>query len=645
MIGKVFLFFRREISDGSGVKVSASIFLLRLLLAALVWCSSGESARADIETPRATTRVPVAKPGQAVAVRGFPVDIKLLGLTSTTRQMEFIIRQAPKQGKLAGPPAYADKESAVVKYTGNPDSKAETDTFTFAVKVEGSGTSEEATVTIRLVDPAPVLEMQAGLDLGRVLANDVEERTIPIYNKGNAPFRTTIPLPPGWSWLQPAGGNFDLAPGARMEATLRVRIRADGEIDHKIVLIPGATILRVIGRALPPFLGYPSLIRLQWESGTARRAWHFNIRNNQGEPMTVRLSAPAGIAVPESVTIAPAESVQVNVASSGQLNQNLNGKIRLDGVDWSQDVAYEAPAAPALVDIQGVGKDGVVDFGILEKAEGSAATKVLTLKNIGGTQASVRWDVPRFFVIEGMPAEFVLAPQAEKQFRLSPKPDEPGRLKEQWTLHLTGGDRELSLLADIDPEAARAQLMSGKVLENATPVQGQAPEPGRATTEKGLQLRTQILSRGLMEAIPKKDNSLPLISTVRLLEEEPDRLVFEWDAPGPGVWSYRVLVRMLRNHGTHQVPIPEYDAMDNVKVTPTPTGGRAEVTKLRGGARWTCVIYGTRSDGVSNGAGPDLNFITPYDQPSRWPWRLGGLFGILAVVLYVRQKWREDVKW
>ncbi|MDB6069751.1 MAG: fibronectin type protein [Verrucomicrobiales bacterium] len=642
-MSKVFLFFRRGISESLGVKFSWSAIVLRLLLAALLWCAAGDQARADIEAPRAP-RVPVAKPGQAVAVRGFPLDIKLLGLTSTTRQMEFIIRQAPKQGKLAGPPVQVDKESATVKYTGNPDSKAVTDTITFAVKVEGSGTSEEATVNIKLVDPAPVLEMQAGLDLGRVLANEVEERTIPIYNKGNAPFRATLPLPAGWSWLQPTGGNFDLAPGERMEAVLRVRTRSDGEIDHKIVFFPG-TILRVIGRALPPFLGYPSLVRLQWESGTARRAWHFNIRNNQGEPMTVRLSAPTGIAVPESVTIAPTESVQVNVASSGQLNQNLSGKIRLDGVDWSQDVAFEAPAAPALVEIQGVAADGTVDFGILEKAVGSAATKVLTLKNIGGTPAAVRWDAPRFFVIDGLPVEFVLAPQSEKQFRLSPKPDEPGRLKEDWTLHLTGGDRVLPLLADIDPEAARAQLMSGKVLKNATAVQGQPEEPGKPTTEKGHQLKVQILSRGLMEAIPKKDPSLPLISNVRLLVEEPERLVFEWDAPAPGTWTYRVLVRMLRNHGPPQGPIPEYDAMDNVKVTNTPTGGRAEVTKLRGGARWTCAIYATRPDGVSTGATPDLNFITPFEEPSRWPWRLGGLFGIVALVLYVRQKWREEVKW
>jgi hypothetical protein len=144
---------------------------------------------------------------------------------------------------------------------------------------------------------------------------------------------------------------------------------------------------------------------------------------------------------------------------------------------------------------------------------------------------------------------------------------------------------------------------------------------------------------------PSKAASLPRIDTVRLLEEEPDRLVFEWNAPAEGTWTYRVLVRMLRNHGLQQAPIPEYGEMDNVKVTSTPTGGRAEVTKLRGGARWTCRVAAVRSDGVANKAGADLHFITPLKGDSRWTWRLIGVLGAVSLVLYVRQKWREDVKW
>lgn len=119
-----------------------------------------------------------------------------------------------------------------------PGSTAVEDQFSFGVKVEGSGTSADAEVKIRIIEPAPVLEAPAGLDLGRVLARQVEERSIPIYNKGNAPFQTVIPLPEGWTWVVPAGGKFDLPVGQRMEAVLRVRTTKWGRLTTRSCCCP-----------------------------------------------------------------------------------------------------------------------------------------------------------------------------------------------------------------------------------------------------------------------------------------------------------------------------------------------------------------------------------------------------------------------
>ena len=170
---------------------------------------------------------------------------------------------------------------------------------------------------------------------------------------------------------------------------------------------------------------------------------------------------------------------------------------------------------------------------------------------------------------------------------------------------------------------------------------------GTPITEDGFRLRTQILHSGLMQAFPNQDRKLPTVDQARLIVEEtkPDKLVYEWNAPAPGKWTYRVMVRMLRNHGPLQAPIPEYDQMDNVKVTNTPTGGRAEVTKLRPGAFWSCRIVAIREDGVSTKPGGELRFITPPVPDSRWGWRLLAVLGTISLALYIRQKWREDVKW
>lgn len=624
--------------------VSPPRLFLSSLLAVLGLLAGEGSLRADVKRP-VTPPVPVARPAQAEAIRGFPVAIRLEGVTSSARVLQFILRQPPKHGRLEGPPTPSGKDSAVVRYVGDEGSKASSDSFSYAVKVEGSGSSEEAVVSVRLSDPAAVLEVPSGVDLGRLLAMEVSEHGVRIANKGNAPFRAAVPLPEGWSWAVPAGGQFDVAPGGQIDAVVRVRPKEAGEVDEKVVLRPGYT-LRFTGRVQPPFLGYPSLLRLQWEPERARRAYRFQIRNNRGEAISLRLSAPAGVEVPASVEIPVAESVEVAVSCAGQVNLPLAGKIRLEAPGWVQEIDYEAAPAPAVMELSGVGADGVVDFGVLEKAEGEGAARSLVLRNVGGTASVVRWDALRFFVVEGLEDEAVLAPQVERTFVIRPRPDEPGRLREELALRMAGGDRLLKLQAEIDPKASQAALMAGTVLEVKAAAPG-SPELARPRSERGRQLRVQVLTTGLIEAIPHADASLPTVNAVRLIEAEtgPERLAFEWDAPGPGVWTYQVLVRMLRNHGAQQAPIPEYGTMDNVKVSATPMGGRAEVTRLRPGVRWSCRIVALRSDGVSTKAGDDLTFLTPPVGPSRWPWRVLGLLGLVSVGLYVRQKWREDVKW
>lgn len=595
-----------------------------------------------------TPPVPVADPAKAVAVRGFPVEIRLEGRTSTARSLDFILRKKPKQGRLEGPPVQLDKDTAMVRYRGDPGSTAESDSFTFATKVEGIGTSEEAEITISLVDPAPVLEAPGGVDLGRILAAETVERTFSISNQGNAPWKAAVQLPPGWSWLSPPGGEFNVDPGQQIEATIRVKTAAVGDLDETVVLRPG-TGIRFIGRASPPFLAYPSLVRLQWNRVEKLRKWKLTLRNNNSVPMTFRLSGPPGLVIATSVTVPIVESVEVDVAWNGSLSRPAAGVILVETNQWRQEVNFEAPVAPAAVDLAGAGTDGTVDFGVLEKAGGSQAVKTLTIKNSGGTPSVVRWDALRLFVLEGLEGETVLGPQEERAFNLRPRPDEPGRLKEELLLRMTGGDRLLKLVAEINPAAAQKALMQGTVLEvKPAPVNtSPAIEAPRAVSGEGLRLRTQILGAGLMEAFPNKDPNLPAVDDVRLIpgESTHERLVFEWNNPAPGTWKHHVMVKVLRNHGLQQAPIPEYGEMPNVKVTSTATGGRAEVTGLRPEAYWKCRMVSVRSDGVSTKAGRELTFITPPIAESNWGWRLIGVLGAVALVLYVRQKWREDVKW
>lgn len=90
--------------------------------------AAAPAGRADVNRPL-TPPVPVADPAKAVAVRGFPVEIRLEGRTSTARSLDFILRKKPKQGRLEGPPVQLDKDTAMVRYRGDPGSTAESDSF------------------------------------------------------------------------------------------------------------------------------------------------------------------------------------------------------------------------------------------------------------------------------------------------------------------------------------------------------------------------------------------------------------------------------------------------------------------------------------------------------------------------------------
>lgn len=615
------------------------------VLACLFFPAAVSPLHADVQRPEdGKTRVarpPIAKPVTASVVRGEPSGIMLDGLTSTTKALEFIIRKQPRLGRLEGKPVSQGQMKAAVRYVADPAMKGAVDTFTYAVKYEGSSSSEEAVVTINIVDPAPVLDFMANVEMGSILAGRVSEQKVELRNSGNATFRATVPLPAGWSWLNPAGGNFGLAPGATINATVNVKAAQAGPIDEKVQLM-GSSVLRFMGQAVPPFQGYPSLLALAWNPAKLERSATLVLANNSDSPVTVRISGPPELTFPAETAVAAFEKKSLTILLSGKLDQPASGTLKLDIPGWSQTVSFQAAAAPAQVILTGAGTDGLVDFGTLDLAGLKAALKTITLRNNGGTAASLNWKEPKFFEITGLAKESQLLPGQEVTLSIRPRTDFSGALKDDWTLGVTGGDRELKLRAELDPEAMKQAMMSGVAL---TPI---VPSESGPVIEVSGDERKELISMlwgGLVPKGPNTDISLPKITTVRLVEAEPTRLLFEWDAPGEGAWTYRVLsMRLSKIQGT-PFPVKEWGMMDNVKVTQHGSGGRAEVTKLVPEARWLCRLVAIRSDGKETLPGEMLTFFTPPVAPARWPWILLGITLTGLLIYWLRRKWREDIKW
>ncbi|MES2705798.1 MAG: hypothetical protein V4726_04265 [Verrucomicrobiota bacterium] len=583
----------------------------------------------------------MARAVQVNAIRGEPVMILLDGLTSYTKTLDFMIRRQPKLGRLEGEMVLQGKTKALVRYRPDPSMKGAVDTFTYAVKLEGSSSSEEAVVTINIVDPAPVLEISGGVDMGSILAGTAEEHSFTVRNSGNAAYRAAVSLPQGWAWVTPAGGKFEVAPGEAFNATVSVKTSKAGPVDEKVVL-RGTTMVRFVGTSVAPVQAFPSLLQLTWDAAKRERAATLEVANNGNSPVTVKLSGPAEVAFPAEIAVGSQEKKAVTVVLSGKLDQPVAGTLKLDVPGWSQEVTFQAAVAPAVVTVTGAGPEGLVDFGMLDVAGLKTAEKTLKLHNVGGTPAVVRLAAPKFFNISGLADESVLAPGQETTLSIRPKTDVSGSLKDDWILGATGGDHALKLRAELDPEAMKKAMMSGVAL---APMPPSGSLPVFEVAEKDRKELVNLLSGGVVPVNKNTDQTLPKVTAVRLVEAEPDRLLFEWKAPGEGTWTYRVLSMRLSKIPGLPYPVKDWDVMDNVKVIQNGADGRAEVTKLVPGARWLCRIVAIHSDGRETSPGEILTFFTPPVSPARWPWILLGVVAVGAMVYWVRRKWREDIKW
>lgn len=595
------------------------------------------------EGPRRAAPVPVARPVQAEAVRGFPVEITLDGLTSTTKALQFQIRSQPRIGKLEGEPVNRGRGKAVILYTPDPAATGAVDTFTYVVKVEGTSSSQEAEVKISIVNPEPVLESAAGVELGFILAGVPVERKWEVRNKGNAPFQATVPLPQGWEWIHPAQGKFEIPPGGHLEAAVNVKTSQAGPIDAKVILRP-TTVVRFVGSAIAPVQGSPNQLRLPWDPARHTRTGDLTVRNNAPVAVTVKFSGPAELTVPVEVSIPAQAQVKVPLTWTGSLEKPAAGSLRLEVPGWSQDVAFDAGAAPPVVTAEGTTSEGVLDFGELDLAGIRSASKTLTFSNSGGQGAIITWNAPESFDVSGATAGAELPPGKALTLTVKPKPDSAGSVKEDWTVGATGGDFPLKLRAELDPEAVRKALMAPEALL-PIPVEGTSPAERPLNTDETLTL----FGGALPVDGSKLDASLPKVpvDSIQVVTEEPDRLVIQWSAPGPGTWTYRVMALRLRqgNFGGMSVPVKGFLVMDNIKVTSTPTGGQAEVTKLIPNASWSGIITAIRSDGVETLPTRQLTFYTPPVPPRLWPWYLGGVVLAGWAVYWLRRKWREDIKW
>ncbi len=238
---------------------------------------SNPLARGDIQQPpRATGRgdravrrqepPATAMAGHARVTLDGSVEIVLSSEGGEGKEVDFIIRDEPAHGTLAGPPRQLTRTTAAVTYLHRFGDGADADRFTFAVQARGGKVSAAAPVLIAVTDAAPELAVTpAELDFGAVKVGDTIGAEMTVENRGGgvALGRMFAPLP----WEVDGPADYHLARGESQK--FRVVFRPDrgyafaetwrfaGEDGHATVRLVGTGLGSPIaipdtsGRALP----------------------------------------------------------------------------------------------------------------------------------------------------------------------------------------------------------------------------------------------------------------------------------------------------------------------------------------------------------------------------------------------------------
>ena len=210
------------------------------------------TGRGDREIRRLEPPATAVPARTRVALDG-SVEIVLEANGGEGKNVDFILRDEPTHGALAGPPRQLTRNTAVVTYVHRAEEGAAPDGFTFAVQARGGKVSAAAPVVITVADAAPELAASpAELDFGAVNVGETSHADLTLENRGGgvAAGRLSAPIP----WEVDGSPDYHLARGER--ATFRIVFRpnrGDAFVEAwRFAGENGRATVRLIGTGLGP---------------------------------------------------------------------------------------------------------------------------------------------------------------------------------------------------------------------------------------------------------------------------------------------------------------------------------------------------------------------------------------------------------
>ena len=357
--------------------------------------------------------VPGIRRASASVIRGQEVEIILQAVTSTRKQVIFLLRSQPQVGTVRGPfPMSRDGifDRAKLIYSSPADTGATADLFHFAARLEGGVISAPETITVQLLDAMPELELPASLSFGDVTIGESVEKTVTVKNTGTATYDNIPSLPspwyaavPGEKFRVPAGGSADFrvlfAPTASGQQRARFSLGGDGAKSFTIF----------DGTGLAPFTVYPPTLTLTYDPVSGVRNGVIQISNTTDQAKNIDIIADESVGIARKIEVPASKSVTVPVsvitASDGE---EVKTELAVRWQSHVQKVKLRAEPEPAKLSAADENFSGTLVLPrALERSERRAA---FSITNSGGKPGSVFATATAPFSVRDEDRDFKLAP-------------------------------------------------------------------------------------------------------------------------------------------------------------------------------------------------------------------------------------------
>lgn len=599
-------------------------------------------------------------------------------------RVEFLVRDFPSAGKIISIISNPEnRSSAVVTYVADPDSGATMDSFTFAARYPGGKYSTAVGCTIEIKDARAMVEVSPSVEFDKLMVGESAEREFTITNKGNAPFSTTLNLPPPWKLLSPRDGKVVVGPGQQFPVKLGFAPMMGGTSSYDLILNRSDKgTCKITGEAIVPF----SISAEEWElklnPETGRREVDVLVATHSEKPFEVFLRASSRLktAASQYTVIIPGKENRIKVYLEKDDVMAFDG-----GLEIKMKAGYKVVTSvfsntlPSKMEVEVPDQLGheVINFGKVNA--GRSVERGILIKNTGGELMPLEVSISEpFRVLTNTDRQLIPLESMPISIGFFPHKSDRGAADQVLTLRSSHEEIKIRLVGNaLRPPGAPRQLPKPAAVKQSVPEpvvtphsalssqnNGQAdpanaigsavtappvsvPSPDRlnmASVKKisnvGPSKRTKLSEEltlsplGILtKSIVERDSAPGLKSAVdfELFKSTAKSLEFGWTAPkGSEVDSFELEVRGQRTNPLTSVIESVWAPYPHVKYERVDRLVKAKVENLMPFTVYEFRVFTIDQNGRSSP--PSVSFASKTTRSMDWTYIYAG-FGLLFLGL------------